>query len=85
MKAKHIPPVQQLRIHLDEVVPKGGLELIAEDEAQLEELAPVIDKLARDPEEAELARAAVRMLARDEELPPANRLTKRSSCPSSGR
>jgi endonuclease G len=69
MKARYIPKIRQLRIHLDEVTPKGGLERLADDESQIETMAPAIDKLARTKKEADLAREAVRMLARNEEPP----------------
>ena len=69
MKARYRPDIQKLRIHLDEVTPKGGLERLADDESQIEKMAPSIDKLARTKKEADLARKAVRMLAQNEELP----------------
>lgn len=68
MKAKYRLQNQQIRRFLDEITPEGGLELLADDESQLEQLAPGIEKLARNKKEAGLARAAVRMLAQNEEL-----------------
>jgi endonuclease G len=65
--------VKQLRMFLEEVMPEGELERVAEEAYEVEGVAPEIDKLARGKREVDLTRTAMVKLARNEEMSPNER------------
>lgn len=74
MSVQQSPPVHQLRQHLEECLPKGGLERLVEEKGALEEVAPEIEKYQQDDREADFARGGLTKLAHHEELDYAERV-----------
>ncbi|MFG0251488.1 MAG: DNA/RNA non-specific endonuclease [Phycisphaerales bacterium JB038] len=67
--------LERLRDFLDDALPEGGVQRLADDPDVLEKIAPHIERRARSKKEAAAARSAMQSLARNEEVAPASVLT----------